>query len=363
MDRFIIEGGRPLHGTVTPAGNKNSALPLLAACLLTDEPVILRNVPQIDDVRTMRHLLSDLGAAVAELEPHTWRVQVSEVRKAALDPELCKRIRASILLAGPMLARAGHIELPPPGGDVIGRRRVDTHFLALQALGAQYEFDGGFRLQTPGLRGADVLLDEASVTATENAVMAAAIAPGRTVIRNAASEPHVQELCRLINALGGRVDNIGSNMLEIEGVPKLNGGEFTIGPDYLEVVSYIGAAAVTGGQVRIAQAGAQYLDMTRLVFSRLGVRWEVDGDDIVVPAGRHRRGHPANHRHALARLPRRPDEHRYRPGDAGQRNRPVPRVDVREPPLLRGSPDQHGRAHRLVRPAPLPGAGRGQPPG
>jgi UDP-N-acetylglucosamine 1-carboxyvinyltransferase len=285
MDKFVIEGGRPLQGTVRPAGNKNSALPLLAACLLTDEPVILHNVPRIDDVRTMRHLLSDLGAAVEELEPHTWRIQARELGKAALDPDLCKRIRASILLAGPMLARVGHIELPPPGGDVIGRRRIDTHLLALRALGAETEFKSSLRLSTSGLRAAEVLLDEASVTATENAVMAAATAPGTTILRNAASEPHVQELCHLINAMGGRVDNVGSNMLVIEGVSQLHGAEFTIGPDYLEVVSYIGAAAVTGGSIRITQAGAAYLDMTRLVLARFGVRWDVDGDDIVVPAG------------------------------------------------------------------------------
>jgi UDP-N-acetylglucosamine 1-carboxyvinyltransferase len=285
MDKFIIEGGRPLRGTVTPAGNKNSALPLLAACLLTDEPVTLRNVPQIDDVRTMRHLLSDLGANVEEVDAHTWRVQVTEVRKAALDPELCKRIRASVLLAGPMLARAGRLELPPPGGDVIGRRRLDTHLLALGALGADARMDGNIQLSTPGLRGADLLLDEASVTATENAVMAAALAPGRTVIRNAASEPHVQELCHLINAMGGQVQNIGSNRLVVEGVERLHGAEFSIGPDYLEVVSFIGAAAVTGGELRIRNAGPHYLDMVRLVFQRLGVCWNVEADDILVPAG------------------------------------------------------------------------------
>jgi UDP-N-acetylglucosamine 1-carboxyvinyltransferase len=285
MDRFVIEGGRPLRGTVTPAGNKNSALPLLAACLLTDEPVVLRNVPQIDDVRTMRQLLTDLGATVEELEPHTWRVQVKEVRKAALDPELCKRIRASILLAGPMLARTGYVQSAPPGGDVIGRRRVDTHLLALTAFGAVADVRNGFILLAPnGLRAADVLLDEASVTATENAVMAAALAPGRSVIRNAASEPHVQELCCMINALGGHVENIGSNMLYVEGVPRLHGGEFTVGPDYLEVVSFISAAAVTRGELRIVDAGPQYLKMAELVFGRLGVHWTVEGNDVLVPA-------------------------------------------------------------------------------
>jgi UDP-N-acetylglucosamine 1-carboxyvinyltransferase len=285
VDKFIIEGGRPLSGTVTPAGNKNAALPLLAACLLTDEPVTLRNVPQIDDVRIMRQLLADLGAEVDELDPHTWRVRVREVRKAALDRELCKRIRASVLLAGPMLARVGRLELPPPGGDVIGRRRVDTHLLALGALGAEAEVDGTIRLSTQGLRGADVLLDEASVTATENAVMAAALAPGRTVIRNAASEPHIQELCHLVNVMGGQVQNVGSNRLVIEGAERLHGADFSIGPDYLEVVSFIGAAAVTGGELRIRNAGPQYLDMVRLAFRRLGVNWNVEGGDILVPAG------------------------------------------------------------------------------
>ena len=287
MTRFIIEGGVPLNGEITPSGNKNAALPLLAACLLTDQPVTLHNVPQIRDVLNMRALLESLGVQFETLGAGSWRVQARDVRPADLDPELCRKIRASILLAGPMLARSGGLTLPPPGGDVIGRRRVDTHILALAQLGAQAEYDRRarvFHFQAGELRGSDILLDEASVTATENAIMAAVMAKGVTVLRNAASEPHVQELCRFLNILGAKIGNIGSNTLVIEGVDTLGGGEFTIGPDYLEVVSYIGAAAVTRGSIRIRNAGAEYLDMVRLVFGRLGVRWETEGADILVPS-------------------------------------------------------------------------------
>ncbi len=287
MEKFVIEGGIPLHGEVTPSGNKNAALPLLAACLLTDEPVILHNVPQIRDVLTMRALLNSLGVHIETLDEHTWKVHAREVRPADLDPGLTRAIRASILLAGPMVARTGQLELPPPGGDVIGRRRVDTHVLALRALGAEAAYDRRakrFTFHARGLRGTNILLDEASVTATENAVMAAVLARGETVIRNAASEPHVQELCHLLNAMGARIEGIGSNVLHIQGVERLHGAEFTISADYLEVVSFIGAAAVTGGSIRIRNAGTQYLDMIRLVFRRLGVDWQVESDDILVPA-------------------------------------------------------------------------------
>lgn len=284
MEKFIIEGGHPLSGEVTPAGNKNAALPLLAACLLTDEPVTFHNVPEIMDIRNMRLLLESLGVEFSSLSPHSWRVQAREVRPASLDPDLCRKIRASILLAGPMLARSGEMELPPPGGDVIGRRRVDTHFLAFRRLGAQVEYDRYFHFRAPGLKGADILLDEASVTGTENAIMACVLAKGSSIIRNAASEPHIQELCYFLNAFGAHIENIGSNTLHIEGVPKLHGGEFTIGPDYLEVVSFIGAAAVTHGSVLIHNAGPKYLDMIKLVFGRLGVEWENRGLDIYVPA-------------------------------------------------------------------------------
>lgn len=285
MPSFEIEGGVPLHGEVTPSGNKNAALPLLAASLLTEEPVVLHNVPDIGDVRTMRALIESLGVQVHARDLHTWEVRAETVRNARLDPDLCRRIRASILLAGPLLGRTGEAVLPPPGGDVIGRRRVDTHLLALQAFGVQTDLDQGLlRLRTPsGLRGARVLLDEASVTATENAILTAVRASGHTTIRNAASEPHVQELCHLLNAMGGRISNIGSNSLEVEGVETLHGAEAAIGPDYLEVASFVGAAAVTGGELHIRQAAPSHLEMIRLVFGRMGVAWEEQGEDLRIP--------------------------------------------------------------------------------
>ncbi|NCP88061.1 MAG: UDP-N-acetylglucosamine 1-carboxyvinyltransferase [Anaerolineae bacterium CG_4_9_14_3_um_filter_57_17] len=284
MEKFIIEGGLPLRGEMTPSGNKNAALPILAACLLTESPVILHNVPNIRDVNDMRHLIESLGVAVEEVAANTWRVTAREVRPADLDPDLCRRIRASILLAGPMTARMGELRLSPPGGDVIGRRRVDTHILALKRLGAEVTYDRAFEFHAHGLTGADILLDEASVTGTENAIMAAALARGTTILRNAASEPHVQELCQFLNVLGVKIGGIGSNTLVIDGVERLHGGEFTIGPDYLEVVSFVGAAVVTHGEIRIRNAGLRYLGMIRMVLNRIGVDWDEDGDDLLVPA-------------------------------------------------------------------------------
>ncbi|KAF0108800.1 MAG: UDP-N-acetylglucosamine 1-carboxyvinyltransferase [Anaerolineaceae bacterium] len=292
MEKFIIEGGIPLKGEITPAGNKNAALPILAAALLTDEPVVLHNLPNIRDVADMRKLIASLGVEIKDLGNNSWRIRARTVRPADLDPDLCRRIRASILLAGPMTARAGILRLPPPGGDVIGRRRVDTHILALKALGAKVRYERSFEFSARRLRGADILLDEASVTGTENAIMAAVTAKGTTILRNAASEPHVQELCRMLNTLGAGITGIGSNTLTIEGVDGLHGGEFTIGPDYLEVVSFIGAAVVTRGEVRIRRAGPEYLHMVRIVFNRLGVDWAVDGEDIVVPAHQRLRIEP-----------------------------------------------------------------------
>ena len=283
MEELIIEGGHPLRGTLTPSGNKNAALPALAACLLTDEPVVLRNLPDIQDVWTMGELLADVGVAVERPDPHTWRLHAQEVRLPTFDREQFRRIRGSILLAGPLLARLGQVELPPPGGDVIGRRRVDTHFLAFQELGAEVDADGSFCLRAPSLRGADILLDEASVTGTENAVMAAVLARGTTIIRNAASEPHVQDLCHLLNRLGARIEGIGSNLLVVHGVDRLRGGEFTIGPDHMEVGSYIAMAAMTRGEVRIQNAAPQNLRMIRTVFRRLGVQVEVEGEDVYIP--------------------------------------------------------------------------------
>src|SRR3990172_7594252 len=284
MDEFVIEGGVPLRGEVMPSGNKNGALPLLAACLLTDEPITLRNIPQIRDVQAMRKLIESLGSQVEDLDTNTWRITTRNVDASNVDPDLCRGIRASILLAGPVVARAGSLRLPPPGGDVIGRRRLDTHIFALRALGARVTYDSVLEITAEQLRGADILLDEASVTATENAVMAAVLASGESQVRNAASEPHVQELCQFLNLLGARIEGVGSNTLHIHGVSKLKGGEFTIGPDMLEVVSYIGAAVVTHGEIRIRNAGVQYLEMIRQVFQRIGVHWTVDHDDLIVPS-------------------------------------------------------------------------------
>lgn len=285
MEKFIINGGIPLHGELIPSGNKNAALPMLAACLLTSEPVTLHNVPDILDVRTMIRLLKSLNVKIKKLNATTIRLDASDINPADLDPDLCRNIRASILLAGPLLSRVGELHLPPPGGDVIGRRRVDTHILAFSHLGVHTSYtDNQFNFLANGMHGGEILLDEASVTATENAIMACVLAKGQSVIRNAASEPHIQELCLFLNKLGAKIENIGSNTLHITGVDSLTGGEFVIGPDYLEVVSYIGAAVVTGGSIRIKNAGVQHLDMIHLVMNRLGVTWETSGDDVIVPS-------------------------------------------------------------------------------
>lgn len=289
MEKLIVDGGIALSGEMTPAGNKNAALPLLAACLLTDQAIVLHNVPQIRDVADMRHLLESLGVQIEDLEINTWRITAHELRPADLDPDLCRRIRASILLAAPMLIRAGGLQLPPPGGDVIGRRRLDTHIQAFRALGVKVDFERAqllfdFRAPAGGLRGASMLLDEASVLGTENAIMAAVLAKGTTVISNAASEPHIQQLCDFLNILGAQISGVGSNTLTIEGVEHLHGGEFTVGPDYLEVISFVGAAVVTRGSIRVRNAGVKYLGMIQMVFNRMGVDWQVDGDDILVPA-------------------------------------------------------------------------------
>ncbi len=284
MEKFIIEGGRPISGTVTPSGNKNAALPLLAACLLTDEPVTLHNVPDIGDVATMGALLESLGASVERFDRHTWRVHAHRIHTTDLPAHLFGRIRGSITLAGPMLSRMGSVHLPRPGGDVIGRRRVDTHFLALSALGAELSAEGTFQLHARRLHGADILLDEASVTATENAVMAAVLAEGTTIIRHAACEPHVQDLCHMLCRLGAQIEGIGSNTLTIHGVERLHGGEFTVGPDHMEIGSLIALAAVTGGELLIHNAVPQHLRMIKFVFERLGVRFTVQGADVFVPS-------------------------------------------------------------------------------
>ncbi len=288
MERFVIEGGHPLKGEIMASGNKNAALKMLPACLLTDEPVILRNVPDIADVRVTADILQSLGVMITPLEPHTWRVHAQDLRSTHIPAEKARLIRSSIVLAGPLLARTGSLELPVPGGDVIGRRRLDTHVLALEKLGAHIEFERGrFMMNADSLHGADILLDEASVTATENAIMAAVLAKGTTIIRNAASEPHVQNLCHMLSAMGAQIDGIGSNCITIQGVEQLRGCEHRIGADYLEVGSFIGAAAVTGGEITIREADPQHLSMIALVFDKLGVHWEVRENDIFVPSGQH----------------------------------------------------------------------------
>ena len=251
MHEYVIEGGYPISGTITASGNKNAALPCLAATLLTSEPVILKNIPEIQDTNVMIQILESLGAKVKKLSKNNWEITNAEIKSSELPKELTKKVRGSIVFAGPLLARTGKCEMMPPGGDVIGRRRVDTHFLALEQLGANIAVNGHFSFTANKLVGADIFLDEASVTATENAVMAASLSEGKTIIKNAASEPHIQDLCNMLNLMGAKITGIGSNILYIEGVKKLHGCEYTIGPDYIEIGSYIGMAAATKGKITI----------------------------------------------------------------------------------------------------------------
>ncbi len=283
MDEFIIDGGYPLEGTLIPSGNKNAALPMLAASLLTDEAVVLRNVPQIEDIRTMVEIITAIGVEVDETGDRELTVRAKRISTTSLERELCKRIRASILLAGSLLARCGEITLPPPGGDVIGRRRVDTHLMALRSLGADIDIGNGYHMKAQVLRGQEIFLDEASVTGTENALMAACTADGRTIINNAASEPHVQEFALFLNQLGARISNIGTNTLIVDGVERLHGGEHRIGADHIEIGSFIGAAAVTSGEILIKDTVPSHLPMILLVFSKLGIEVEIRGQDIFVP--------------------------------------------------------------------------------
>jgi UDP-N-acetylglucosamine 1-carboxyvinyltransferase len=282
-DAFSIEGARPLSGTVRVAGNKNGALPILAATLLTGEPVTLSNIPRIRDVDTMIELLADLGADAGWTGPNEVRVHTADVAKSSPDPQLCSRMRASFLLAGPLLARFGSATMPPPGGDVIGRRRLDPHMHAFAELGATIDGDRVYEMRTDGLRGAEVFLDEASVMATENTVMAAVLTKGKTVLGNAACEPHVQDLCRFLVSLGARIDGIESNVLRIEGVDNLGGGSWSVGADHIEVGSFIGMAAITGGDVTVEGADPKDLVSIKPAFERLGVRMEINGSSVHVP--------------------------------------------------------------------------------
>jgi len=286
MDKFVIEGGYPLSGTIVPAGNKNAALPTLAACLLTEEEVVLRNIPRIRDVDAMLELLRGLGVRTKWLEENVVSLCAADVNaEAVLDPDVSSRIRASFLCAGPLLARFGRVEAPNPGGDVIGRRRLDPHLDAFRALGAVVEYDRrGFSIDAVrGLRACDFFMDEPSVMGTENALMAAALVPGSTVIHNAASEPHVQDLARLLLQMGARIEGIGSNVLIVHGQDQLGGADYTIGPDYIEIGSFVTLAAVTGGELRIKDTVPEDMRMTRMGFERLGCRMDFDGNDIVVP--------------------------------------------------------------------------------
>jgi UDP-N-acetylglucosamine 1-carboxyvinyltransferase len=283
-DAFLIDGARPINGTIRASGNKNGALPILAATLLADEPVTLANVPRIRDVETMTELLAELGADVGWTGPSELRIDTTAVAKWAPEPELCSRMRASFLLAGPLLARFGRATMPPPGGDVIGRRRLDPHIHAFVELGAEVDVERQYELRTGGLRASSVFLDEASVMATENTIMAAVCTPGETVLGNAACEPHVQDLCRFLGSLGARIDGIESNVLRINGVERLGGGAWTIGSDHIEVGSFIGMAAITGGDVTIEAVAPKDLVAIVPAFARLGIRVEVREDSVHVPS-------------------------------------------------------------------------------
>jgi UDP-N-acetylglucosamine 1-carboxyvinyltransferase len=284
MEKFVIEGGHRLSGTVRPSGSKNEALPCLAATLLTDEEVTLRNVPRIRDVEVMLSVIEDLGGEFEWIDDGVVRINNANLRTGHLNADLCRKVRASILFAGSMLARRGECVLPPPGGDVIGRRRLDTHFLALRTLGAEIETsEDGYHFSVDALKGTEIFMDEASVTATENAIMASAAAKGTTVIRNAACEPHVQGLCRMLVKMGARIEGIGTNILTFKGTKGLWGCDHTIGPDYLEVGSYAGLAAVTGGELEIQGVVPDDLRMIRLVFNKLGVQTKLEGTSLWVP--------------------------------------------------------------------------------
>ena len=287
VEKFVIEGGAPLSGTVVPAGNKNAALPLLAASLLTAEEVVLHNVPRIRDVAAMLDLLAGLGVRVEWRTQHTVALRADAVTTTDVDPALAEQIRASFLAAGPLLARFGRALLPPPGGDVIGRRRLDPHLDAFRALGARVEHGRDIEIAAVdgGLRACDFFMDEPSVMGTENALMAAALTPGTTTIQNAASEPHVQDLARMLVRMGAAIEGIGSNVMAVHGVRELGGCEHWVGPDHIEIGSFMALAGVTGGELRIKDCISDDLRMIRLAFERLGLRSEFDGADILVPGG------------------------------------------------------------------------------
>ena len=284
---FYVRGGNPIEGKIKVQGNKNEALPAISASLLSRDELILHNIPLIEDVHTMQSIVESIGVKLRTSDKDQSQLCLHSAHDldSKLPAKLCTKLRASVTLAGPLLARNGEVFLPQPGGDRIGRRRLDTHFLALEALGAKVKSfgDEGFELRCKRLRGADILLDEASVTATENTLCAAVLAEGKSVIRNAASEPHVQGLCRLLNSMGAKIKGVGSNTLNIEGVESLSGAEHRIGSDYLEVGSFIALSAVTGGELRIEQVSETDLRIIRMMFERLGIQTYFEKDDLLVP--------------------------------------------------------------------------------
>jgi len=284
MEKFVIQGGVPLSGELTVAGNKNAALPILAACLLTEEELLLHRVPRIRDTEAQIAILERLGVEVAWVADNSVRLCARGVSDTSVDEELSRRIRASFLLAGPLLARFGEARMPPPGGDFIGRRRLDAHLDAFRDLGARVGGERWIELTAPtGLRACEIFMDEPSVMGTENALMAAALTPGETTLGNAACEPHVQDLARLLTKMGARVDGIGSNVMRVNGADRLGGAEHTISPDHIEVGSFMALAAATGGALRIRDVEPADLFMVRRQFRRLGLRSEVEGRDVVVP--------------------------------------------------------------------------------
>ncbi|MCQ2603468.1 MAG: UDP-N-acetylglucosamine 1-carboxyvinyltransferase [Spirochaetia bacterium] len=285
MFKYVIDGSYPLKGKLRASGNKNAALPCIAATLLTDETVILDNIPEIEDVNVMLNILRFLGSDVKKINANRYEIKTGDIKNPEIPMEYAKAIRASVLFAGPLLARTGKVTFPPPGGDVIGRRRLDTHFLAFTELGARVSADGVFHISANKLVGVDLFLDEASVTATENAIMTAVLADGETVIQNAASEPHVQDLCRMLIAMGAEITGVGSNILYISGVKKLHGAEYRIGSDFMEVGSYIGLAAVTRSELEIEDAEPKNLRMAKIAFGKLGISWETSGNSILVRPG------------------------------------------------------------------------------
>jgi UDP-N-acetylglucosamine 1-carboxyvinyltransferase len=283
MSQYLITGGAPIGGKIKASGNKNAALPCIAAAILTDDPVILRNIPDIEDVQVMLNVYQSFGGSVERLEHNAYRLCLQDIKSCQVPADAARKIRASILFAGPLLARIGKAILPPPGGDVIGRRRLDTHFLALTELSATVTTKDFFTFTAKKLKGADIFLDEASVTATENAVMAAVLAEGKTILNNAASEPHVQDLCRMLKSMGADIEGVGSNILTITGVKKLGSCDYSIGADYMEVGSLIGLAAVTGGELEITGTLPHELRPAKTAFGKLGIVWEHEGSVLKVP--------------------------------------------------------------------------------